>query len=520
MDDGSGGGNALEVQGLSKSFGGVYALRDVTFSVREGEVHGLVGRNGSGKSTLIKVLAGFHAPGPGARLRVGSTRVPLPLVPGATQHLGLSFVHQDLGLINSLDVLENVRVNRYQPGFARRIDWAEERLKVRAALDLFGLEVEVDQPVSSLAPVERALVAIARAFFDASRHKGGVVVLDEPTSYLPRNEVEQLFDAVRRISGAGTAVIFVSHRLEEVTSLCDRVTVLRDGQVVTTVDTASVTESELITLILGRSMEQRYPDANPHPGQVVLQARGLAGGGVDELDLEVHRGEIVGLAGLIGMGQNDVPYLLCGATRARAGEVTVAGRTAPAGMLRPQGSAAAGVVIVPGDRLGASGIGHLSLQDNVGLPVLRQFFTNGFLHSRQERDQVRDLLTQFAVQPPMPERLLETLSGGNQQKALLAKWLQLKPAVLLLDEPSQGVDIGARKEIFTRMREAAGDGTAIVMASSEFEDLAYVCDRVLVFRHGRVASELSGSTLTEDRLVEQCYSSAATSGATAPAPVA
>ena len=502
---------ALEVEGLSKSFGGVFALRDVSLSVREGEIHGLVGRNGSGKSTLIKILAGFHAPEAGARLRVGSKDVHLPLEPGTTQHLGLSFVHQDLGLIPSLDVLENLRVNRYEPGFAGRINWAEERLRVRAALDLFGLEVDVDQPVSTLAPVERALVAIARAFFDASRHKGGVVVLDEPTSYLPRNEVERLFDAVRRIASAGTAAIFVSHRLEEVMSLCDRVTVLRDGQVVTTFESSSVSEEELIALILGRSLAQLYPDVNPHPGEVVLEVRGLAGGAVEGVDLQVHKAEIVGLAGLVGMGQNEMPYLLCGATRPRAGEVSVAGQRSEAASLSPQSAAAAGVVLVPGDRLGASGIGHLSLQDNVGLPVLRKFFSNGFLHSRRERDYVKGLLTEFSVEPPMPERWLETLSGGNQQKALIAKWLQLKPAVLLLDEPSQGVDIGARKEIFTRMREAASAGTAIVMASSEFEDLAYVCDRVLVFRDGRVASELSGSTLTEDRLVEQCYSSTSAS---------
>lgn len=505
--DGLTSSDALEVQGLSKSFGGVFALRDVSLTIREGEIHGLVGRNGSGKSTLIKILAGFHAPEVGANLRVGSNQVHFPLVPGTTQQLGLSFVHQDLGLIPSLDVLENVRVNRYEPGFARRINWAEERLRVQAALDMFGLKVDVDQPVASLAPVERALVAIARAFFDASRHKGGVVVLDEPTSYLPRNEVERLFDAVRHIARAGTGVIFVSHRLEEVTSLCSRVTVLRDGRVVATVDTATVTETDLIALILGRSMTQLYPDVNPHPGEVVLEARGLAGGAVDAVDLQVHRGEIVGLAGLVGMGQNDVPYLLFGATRARSGEVTVDGHSTPATSLRPQSVAASGVVLVPGDRLGASGIGHLSLQDNVGLPVLRQFFSHGVLRSRRERDHVQGLLTEFAVEPPMPERLLETLSGGNQQKALLAKWLQLQPTVLLLDEPSQGVDIGARKEIFSRMREAASAGTAIVMASSEFEDLAYVCDRVLVFRDGRVATELSGSTLTEDRLVEQCYSS-------------
>ncbi len=500
---------ALEIRGLSKSFGGALALRDVSLQVRRGEIHGLVGRNGSGKSTLIKVLAGFHEPEPGAFLTVGSTTVHLPVPPGAAQRLALSFVHQDLGLIPALSILENLRVNRYQPGFGRRINWQAERARVRHALGLFHLDLDIDRQVSTLAPVERALVAIARALSDASSHEGGVIVLDEPTSYLPANEVQTLFTAVRRVAEAGTAVIFVSHRLEEVMSFTNRVTVLRDGQVVGTVETRQATEEQIIRMILGRAVEQLYPEVHPHPGEVVLSARELSGEVVQGLDFDVHKGEIVGLAGLVGMGQNEVPYLLFGASGAARGDVVLSGRPLPAAGLTPQHAAAAGLALVPGDRLGASGIGHLTVQDNVGLPVLRQFFSRGALSSRAERAYVGNLLVSHGVRPPEPERLLETLSGGNQQKALLAKWLQLGPAVLLLDEPCQGVDIGARKEIFARMRAAADAGTSIVMASSEFEDLAHVCDRVFVFRHGRLASTLTGDALTEDRLLEQCYSSSA-----------
>ena len=504
---------ALEVRGLSKSFGGALALRGVSLQVRRGEIHGLVGRNGSGKSTLIKVLAGFHVPEPGASLTVGSATVPLPVPPGAVQRLALSFVHQDLGLIPALSIVENMRVNRYQPGFARRISWPAERARVRQALERFSLDLDIDRHVSTLSPVERALVAIARALSDASGHEGGVIVLDEPTSYLPANEVRVLFEAMRRVAQAGTAVIFVSHRLEEVMAVTDRVTVLRDGEVVGTVRTARASEEQLIQMILGRAIEQLYPEVHPHPGEVVMSARGLAGEVVHGLDFDVHEGEIVGLAGLVGMGQNEVPYLLFGASRAAHGDVALPGRSMPAAAMSPQDAAAAGLALVPGDRLGASGVGHLSVQDNVGLPVLRTFFAHGALSARRERDHVAGLLVSYDVRPPAPERLLETLSGGNQQKALLAKWLQLAPKVLLLDEPCQGVDIGARKEIFARMRAAADAGTSIVMASSEFEDLAHVCDRVFVFRHGRVASELAGDALTEDRLVEQCYSSSAGRGA-------
>lgn len=501
-------GLVLEIRGLSKSFGGALALRDVSLQVARGEIHGLVGRNGSGKSTLIKVLAGFHAPEPGASLTVGSTTVHLPVPPGAPKRLALSFVHQDLGLIPGLSILENLRVNRYQPGFGRRISWPAERARVRRALEFFHLDLDIDRHVSTLAPVERALVAIARALSDSSSHEGGVIVLDEPTSYLPADEVQELFTAVRRIAEAGTAVIFVSHRLEEVLSLTDRVTVLRDGEVVGTVETSQTTEEQLIQMILGRTIGQLYPEVHTHPGEAVLSARGLTGEVVNGLDFDVHKGEIVGLAGLVGMGQNEVPYLLFGASGA-SGEVVMAGRSLSVTGLTPARAAAAGLALVPGDRLGTSGIGHLSVQDNVGLPVLRQFFSRGTLSSRAEREHVGNLLVSYGVRPPAPERLLETLSGGNQQKALLAKWLQLGPEVLLLDEPCQGVDIGARKEIFARMRAAADAGTSIVMASSELDDLAHVCDRVFVFRRGRVVSVLAGDALTEERLLEQCYSSSA-----------
>lgn len=500
---------ALEVSGLSKAFGGVLALDEVSLQVRRGEIHGLVGRNGSGKSTLIKVLAGFHAPEPGARLTVGSQTIHLPVPPGAARRLALSFVHQDLGLIPSLSILENLRVNRYEAGFARHISWSSERARVRQALQRFGLDLDSERPVSTLTPVERALIAIARAVSDASSQEGGVIVLDEPTSYLPADEVEALFAAMRSVAAEGTAVIFVSHRLEEVKAITDRVTVLRDGKVVGTVDTPVVTEAQLIHMILGREIEQLYPELHPHPGDVVLSASGLTGQVVNGLDFEVHKGEIVGLAGLVGMGQNEVPYLLFGATRAQHGEITLAGRAIAAPQLTPERAAAAGLALMPGDRLGASGVGHLTVRDNVSLPVLSSFMSGGVLSSRREHEHVAKLLVAYDVRPPSPDHLLATLSGGNQQKALLAKWLQLSPSVFLLDEPSQGVDIGARKEIFARMRAAAEGGTSIVMASSDFEDLVHVCDRVIVFRHGRQASELAGDALTEDRLIEQCYSSAA-----------
>ncbi len=499
---------ALRLTGLSKSFAGVRALDGVTFEVDAGEVHALVGGNGSGKSTLVKVLAGYHAPDPGAQLELGGRTVSLPLPPGSSSRLGLSFVHQDLGLIPSLSILENMRVGRYRPGRAGRISWRRERQAVEAALRHFGLDLPVDAHVGMLSPLHRALVAIARAFADAELHGGGVVVLDEPTAYLPTDGVDRLFDAIGVLRQNGTAAVIVTHRLEEVFRVADRTTVLREGRAVGTAPTAELDEGKLIELILGRKLEEYYPAGASAIGDTVLSVRHLDGGSVHDLSFDVHRGEILGLAGLVGMGHTEVPYQIFGAVPARGGTIEVQGhQPVPAGSLTPREANRLGLGLLPADRLGGSGVGGVSLRENVSLPVVARFFQGGRIRRRAEGRYVQGLLREHDVRPPFPESPLAMLSGGNQQKALLAKWLQMRLPVMLLDEPAQGVDIGARKEIFQRLREAAQAGACMVMASSEFDDLAGVCDRVLVFRHGRIVDELAGAGLTEDRLTAACYSS-------------
>ncbi|MGH9065414.1 MAG: sugar ABC transporter ATP-binding protein [Acidimicrobiales bacterium] len=492
---------------LAKSFGGVRALDGVSLAVAPGEIHGLIGRNGSGKSTLIKILSGYHVPDPGGTLEVAGRVVPLPLVPGQAATLGLSFVHQDLGLIPTLSVLENLRAGRYETGPGRPIRWRDERRRVTAMLGRLGVRTTPDTLVGTLSAVDRALVAVVRAITDADRQEGGVLVLDEPTSYLPRDGVERLFSAMRRATGTGLGVVFVSHRLEEVMAVTDKVSVLRDGRLVNTLATPDVDEATLIQLILGQRMEESYPSLPTVKGDVGLAVTGLQGLHVHDLSLEVRRGEVLGLAGLIGMGQEEVAYLLFGAAPARAGTLRIGDSTIPAPQMTPGRAIRAGMALLPADRLGASGIGGLSVRDNVSLPVLGSFYRGGRLRSERETSHVAGLLKALDVRPPLPGRRLDSLSGGNQQKALLGKWLQYAPPVVLLDEPSQGVDVGARKEIFTRVRQLAADGKCVIMASTDAADLAHVCDRVLVFRYGRVVGELGGGLLTEARLVEQCYAS-------------
>lgn len=500
--------DALYVEGLTKAFGGAKALDDVGLSVAPGEIHGLVGRNGSGKSTLIKILSGYHAPDSWSRFVVAGKEIQFPLSPGQSATLGLAFVHQDLGLIPTLSVLENLRVARYTVPSLGRVRWKDERQSVRSLLDEFEVDASLDAPIGSLPPIERALIAIIRALSDTITHEGGALVLDEPTSFLPRDGVDRLFGGIRRLAAAGFGIVFVSHRLEEVMAITDKVSVLRDGRMVNTVETSSVDEGDLIEMILGQRIEESYVSSDSKIGDTKLSVTDLDGANVHKLTFDAHEGEILGLTGLSGMGQDEVVYMLFGATAASGGSVELEGNSYPAATMKPAFAMSKGVALLPANRLVASGVGALPVVNNVSLPVLGRFFQRGHLLKGREAEHVGGILQDLDVRPPDPYALLNSLSGGNQQKALLGKWLQSTPKVLLLDEPSHGVDVGARREIFKRIRALATDGATVVMSSSDYDDLAHVCDRVLIFRYGRVVAELTGDSLTEDRLVELCYSSA------------
>jgi len=499
----SGSDLALEAEHLSKSFGGVRVLRDVSLSVRQGEIHGLVGSNGSGKSTLIKILSGYHAPDPGGSLTVRGQNVSLPVPPDRATRLGLSFVHQDLGLIPQLSVLENLRVGRFTSHPGWRISWRDERTAVRAALERFDLDIAPEAPVERLSSIERVLLAVVRAFSDLEHASGGVLLLDEPTAYLPRDGVDRLFAAVRRAAEEGAGVVFVSHRLEEIGMLTNSVSVLRDGQLVSTAETATVSESDLVELIVGSKIAAATFAARSE-GEVRLHARALSGRVVHDVTLQLHRGEVLGLTGLMGMGHEEVPYLLFGAAPA-TGELELGGQPMPVGEMSPRRAINAGVALLPGDRQGASGAGTLSVSENMTLPTLERFFAGGFLRPKRERARVLEMLRAYDVRPVAPARKLETLSGGNQQKALVAKWLERKPTIFLMHEPVQGVDVSAREEIARVIAEIAAEGGSVLLSSCEYEDLARICSRVLVFRHGRITSELAGNALTKERIIERCY---------------
>jgi ribose transport system ATP-binding protein len=411
-------------------------------------------------------------------------------------------VQQDLALIPQATVLENLRLGSLRANRLGAVTWRDERRAASAALETLGVDLDIDAPIDRLSATERALVAVARAISEIWAHRGrGLLVLDEPTAYLPRDGVEALCGAVRQLTAQGTAALFVSHRLDEVLALTDQISVLRDGALVAELETRHTSEDELVGAILGRDLGQLYPERIEVGEDVVASVTGLRGRTVHGVDIEVRAGEIVGLTGITGMGHDEVPYLLFGGLPAQ-GSLALNGDTLDLSRLTPRRATARGIALLPADRARQSGVAEFSVRENVSLPVLPSLY-NGFLSRRSERQLVRGLLDRFDVRPTHADRLrLGQLSGGNQQKALLAKWVQTRPRLLLLHEPTQGVDISARSDVFATLQQLAASGVAVLISSAEHEDLAHVCHRVHVFRHGSIVSTLGGAALTEHGLVE------------------
>ncbi len=487
----------LTVRGLSKTFGATKALNQVDLDLRAGEIHALIGQNGCGKSTLIKVLAGFHQPDPGVQIKVAGAEVDLARV-ADSRNAGFRFVHQDLGLVNTLNTVENLMLGRdLATAWGGRIRWDAERRDVERRMADLGYEFDVLRPIAELGAAERTGVAIARALWDWQSAK--VLVVDEPTASLPREEVTVLFAALERVRRAGLGVIYVSHRLDEIFAIGDRVTVLRDGNRVGTWNVADIDQDDLVGSMIGG--EQLRP---PHDGtarqsatEVAMEVSGLSGTVVDDVDLEARRGEVLGIAGLTGSGREEILPLLFGVA-SRAGSVRLAGRPVPA---HPRGAMRAGIALVPADRRGQGAVLGMTLRENCSLTDLRPFSTRlGFLSRARERRDADEWIERLDVRPARSDAIFAFLSGGNQQKVVLAKWLRRRPKVLLLDEPSQGVDVGAKAVIHALARQAAEDGASVIIASSDDAELCDTCDRVLVMRDGRVVTEVEGARLTTEEL--------------------
>lgn len=488
----------LKVRNLSKTFPGTRALSSVDFDVAPGEVHALLGANGSGKSTLIKILAGVYQPDAGATAEVRGEPFELGSVTAADQ-AGLRFVHQDTGLVLSLDAADNIALGRsFETGALGRIDWKRQRKVAQDALAALGHDLDVRRPVSELRTSERTAIAIARSLLDWE-DRASILVLDEPTASLPKPEVEKLFDVVRRVRSMGVSVIYISHHLDEVFAVADRVTVLRDGVNVATRDVAGLTHDELVELMVGRVVERTGSRAAPVDVAPVLQLRGLSGKVLDGLDLTVGRGEIVGIAGITGSGRDEVTPMIFGG-RERRGEVTVNGKPVPP--LRPDVSVAMGLGLVPADRHGEGVILDMTVLENLTISDLRPYWQRFVYRHRGERSDAQGWIEKLSVKPRTLYPTIATLSGGNQQKVVIGKWMRLEPAVLLLDEPTQGVDIGSKAEIHALVEEAAEKGTAVIVCSSDDAELERLCHRVVVLGDGHVRAELVGDEIVASRITQ------------------
>jgi ribose transport system ATP-binding protein len=566
----------LSFDGLSKTFGATRALNKVSLQVLAGEIHGLVGQNGSGKSTLIKVLAGYYEPDAGSKLSIDGAPVRLPWRPDDGRRYVISFVHQDLALIPSLTILENLRVKDLCLKPRWFISWKDEIRAAKKLLEEFDLDLDPLTKIEEVDIGSRALLAILRAMDGMRRghadplakpvssraekasalarsyandlqapneieQRGGLLVLDEPTPFLAKTDVERLFTLARRIKAQGASVLFVSHDLDEVLELTDRVTVIRDGTVVGTFVSKRVTKSDLVEQIIGHplSMESgnasgkqnldessvvdslasraRTTQREEHRTEVTegkvgrqwvdatpdITVNGLTGEYVHAVSFEVRVGEIVGMSGLLGSGFTDVPYLLFGAIPASAGIFRMGEMSYSLTEINPVGAVESGIVLIPVDRRGQGLVEDLSMVENISLPVLKHFGPWRLQHANLRR-ATENLVRDFEVRPVDPENRVGNLSGGNQQKVLLAKWLQTKPRLILLHEPTQGVDVGARQQIYHILKEQAATGTMIICASSDYEELATLCSRVLIFSHGMIVEELVGRQLTKNAIAQRC----------------
>ncbi len=492
---------ALRLSNVSKTFPGTRALDHVDLQADHGRILALLGHNGSGKSTLIKILAGFHQPDAGSKGWVDGQPLLLGSSEDARRH-GLRFVHQDLGLIRELNAVDNVALAiGYSRTRSGQIHQGRQIARTKELLARFGVELDVTRPLGDASPVERTVVAIARALWDWEEGQR-ILVLDEPTASLPSREVSRLFEAVREVKAAGHAVLYVSHRMEEIFELADELIVLRAGRVVGAGAVADQTPQQLASLIAGKAMTEAEAQHNGSAKpDVVLQISGLTARYLDGIDLELHRGEVLGVAGLLGSGRDELPYVLAGASPSRSdGPWLLNGRTIGA---PSSGSAPGlGIAFVPAERARQGLIAEFTVGENLTLGALPQLGARGVLSSRRTRAQARRWLQEIDVDVNTVDRPVSTLSGGNQQRILLARCLYTNPSILVLAEPTAGVDVGARQALYALLRERAQQtGLSILIASSDVEDLISVCDRVIVLVGGRVAAEMSGAEIDAERIV-------------------
>jgi len=486
----------LRTENVSKSYDGVHALKSVGFELRAGEIHALVGENGAGKSTLIKIITGAVTPDTGTIELDG--KAVTNNSPRLAKSLGIAAIYQQPALFPELTVAENIALGLEDARSWRQINWNERRQRAVALLVKTGARIDVDEEAGNLTMPEQQLVEIARALGANAR----VLILDEPTASLSEEEAQNLMRVLRELREQGVGVIYISHRLEELAVIADRVTVLRDGAVVGTREASQTDQQELIRLMVGRELSAVFPKREVEFGEVVLELRsvGCRSNGLNEINLSVRAGEIVGLAGLVGAGRTELARTIFGLDPADIGEIRLRDRS-----LRITGPAEAiesGIAYLPEDRRRHGVIMDMSISANITLASLKRLRRFGGFDFAREKEIAADYTRRFAIKTPAIFNSVSTLSGGNQQKVALSRWLATNPSVLILDEPTQGIDVGAKAEIHTLMGELAAQGMAILMISSELPEVLGMSDRIAVMRAGTIGGILSREEATQQQILE------------------
>jgi rhamnose transport system ATP-binding protein len=486
----------LRLTSITKSFGGVRALKGVSFELLAGEVHALVGENGAGKSTLIKIITGAHQPDSGT-IEIRGTHV-TDMDPGTSRSLGVAAIYQQPALFPDLTVAENIGLRLEQGGPWRLLHWRQRRRQARELLDSVGAAISPNALIRDLTMPQQQLVEIAGALGGAAK----ILILDEPTASLSDREVENLFRVIGELKSRGVGMIYISHRLDELPRIADRVTVLRDGTYIDTRQVAGVDRAELIRLMVGRSLEAVFPKVQVDLGDVVLETRelGCRHSGVQDVSLSVRAGEILGLSGLVGAGRTELARVLFGLTPADSGQIVLKG--APVTIDKPQRAVELGIAYVPEDRRRHGVILEMPVAANTTLAILRRIAGHGLIDFAAERKVSAEYVSLFGIKTPSLQTPVGNLSGGNQQKVALARWLATEPAVIILDEPTQGVDVGAKSEIHRLMGDLAKRGLAIIMISSELPEVLGMSDRIAVMHGGEVVGVLDRAQATQEKLLE------------------
>ncbi|MGI6140898.1 MAG: sugar ABC transporter ATP-binding protein [Caldicoprobacterales bacterium] len=487
----------VQLQHVSKTFPGVKALDDVSFNINTGEVLGLVGENGAGKSTLIKILSGVHAPDPGSNIIVNGKPV-TNITPKDSLEMGIVVIYQDFSLFPNLTVRENIAISDHIEKNRKTVNWKSMDVIARRALSELGVDIDPGVKLGTLSAAKQELVAIAKALvYDAK-----LIIMDEPTSSLSKGEVDVLFKIIRQLRDRGIGVVFVTHKLEELFVVCDRITVLRDGRLVGTYQACEVNQDKLVSLMVGRSVSFERMEGKNFGDEVLRVEHISLAGNFEDISFSLRKGEILGITGLVGAGRTETVRALFGLNRPTSGSIYLEGKKI---MPRnPQEAKEMGIAYIPESRQTEGLILRQNVASNITLPIIKKFERKpGLINFKGLFEAAKEWIANLDVRPNYPDMLASKLSGGNQQKVVVAKWLSTKPKVLIIDEPTNGIDVGAKREIHQLLRSLADDGIGIIMVSSELPEVLAISDRILVMRQGRIVAEFDGKEATQESIMNQ-----------------